>query len=79
MGPQAADRRSRIRVVADIYRTFGPHLKPYWAWFAVGYAALAASVLTKAVAPFPLKWILDYVLLGKELPEGQVGSEVRSV
>jgi ATP-binding cassette subfamily B protein len=79
MGPQAADRRSRIRVVADIYRTFGPHLKPYWAWFAVGYAALAASVFTKAVAPFPLKWILDYVLLGKELPEGQVGSWVRSV
>jgi ATP-binding cassette subfamily B protein/subfamily B ATP-binding cassette protein MsbA len=79
MASEAAERRSRIRVLADLYRTFGPHLKPYWAWFAVGYAALGLSVLTKAAAPFPLKWILDYVLLGKPLPETRLGSWVNSV
>ena len=78
MAPEAAERRSRTRVLAELYRTFGPHLKPYWAWFAVGYAALGVSVLTKAAAPFPLKWILDYVLLGKPLPEGRLGSWVSS-
>src|SRR5262245_19024600 len=68
----AAPPRSRTRVMLDLYRTFGPHLRPYWAWFAVGYAAMGASVLTRALTPFPLKWILDHVLLSRPLPEGRM-------
>jgi len=68
---EVTDRRSRARVLLDLYRTFGPSLRPYWAWFAAGYAALGAAVLAKTLTPYPLKWILDYVLLGKPLPEGR--------
>jgi ABC-type multidrug transport system fused ATPase/permease subunit len=70
MNAEPVDRRSLPRVLWDLYRTFGPHLRPYWRTFAVGYAAMGASVLTKTLTPFPLKWILDYVLMGKPLPEG---------
>jgi ATP-binding cassette subfamily B protein/subfamily B ATP-binding cassette protein MsbA len=72
MTPEAVAARSRTRVMWDLYRTFGPHLVPYWRWFAVGYAAMGASVLTRVLTPFPLKWILDHVLLGKPLPEGRL-------
>jgi ABC-type multidrug transport system fused ATPase/permease subunit len=70
MQAEPVDRRSLPRVLWDLYRIFGPHLRPYWRSFAVGYAAMGAAVLTKTLTPFPLKWILDYVLLGKPLPEG---------
>ena len=70
MQAEPVDRRSLPRVLWTLYRTFGPHLRPYWRMFAVGYAAMGAAVLTKTLTPFPLKWILDYVLLGKPLPEG---------
>jgi ATP-binding cassette subfamily B protein/subfamily B ATP-binding cassette protein MsbA len=62
--------RSRVRALWGIYRTFGPFLRPYWHWFAFGYLAMATAILAKVAAPFPLKWILDYVLLAKPLPEG---------
>jgi ATP-binding cassette subfamily B protein len=76
----AAPRHSRV--VLELYRTFGPHLRPYWRWFAVGYTAMAGAVFLKTLAPFPLKWILDHVLLEKPLPQeaparwlGALGSE----
>jgi ABC-type multidrug transport system fused ATPase/permease subunit len=69
-------RRSRVRAIAALYRTFGPFLKPYWSWFLLGYLAMAAGIFMKSVAPFPLKWILDYVLLDKPLPEGWLGAQL---
>ena len=78
MHPAAAPPRSRSRVLIDLFRTFGPHLRPYWRWFAVGYTAMGASVLTRTLTPFPLKWILDHVLLGKPLPEGRVSRALGS-
>jgi ABC-type multidrug transport system fused ATPase/permease subunit len=79
MTPEAVAARSRTRVMWDLYRTFGPHLRPYGRWFALGYAAMGASVLTKALTPFPLKWILDHVLLGKPLPAGGVSGWLASL
>ncbi|MEN8158593.1 MAG: ABC transporter ATP-binding protein [Myxococcota bacterium] len=80
----AAPRRSRV--LWELYRTFGPHLRPYWRWFAVGYTAMAGAVLFKTLSPFPLKWILDYVLLEKPLPDdgvagwlGALGSEPQTL
>jgi len=77
--PSEAPARSRTRVMFDLYRTFGPHLRPYWRWFAAGYAAMGASVLTRTLTPFPLKWILDHVLLGKPLPEAGVSGWLASL
>jgi ABC-type multidrug transport system fused ATPase/permease subunit len=66
-------------MIWDLYRTFGPYLRPYASWFAAGYLAMAAGILARTAAPFPLKWILDYVLLEKPLPEGWVGAQLASV
>jgi ABC-type multidrug transport system fused ATPase/permease subunit len=79
MNAEAVAARGRTRVMLDLYRTFGPHLLPYWRWFAVGYAAMALSVLTRTLTPFPLKWILDHVLLGQALPEGRASGWLASV
>ena len=77
MQAEPVDRRSLPRVLWGLYRIFGPHLRPYWRSFAVGYGAMGAAVLTKTVTPYPLKWILDYVLLGKALPEGAAAEALR--
>jgi ABC-type multidrug transport system fused ATPase/permease subunit len=71
-----AAQRSRVRALWGMYRTFGPYLRPYLGWFLLGYLAMAASILAKVAMPFPLKWILDYVLLGKPLPEGWIGAQL---
>ena len=55
--------------LVKVYRAFGPHLRPYAKWFAFAYAGLAATVLIKLVQPWPLKLILDYILLNKPMPE----------
>jgi ATP-binding cassette, subfamily B, bacterial len=49
-----------------IYRTFGPFLKPYRGRGALAYAALAASVGMTLLKPWPLKLILDSVILEKK-------------
>ncbi len=75
----AAAPQSRSRVLLELYRTFGPHLRPYWRWFAVGYSAMGAAILARTLTPFPLKWILDHVLLEEPLPEGRVSGWVGAV
>jgi ABC-type multidrug transport system fused ATPase/permease subunit len=51
-----------------VYRIFGRHLKTYWKWFLLAYCALFASVAMTLLRPWPLKLILDHVLLDKQLP-----------
>jgi ABC-type multidrug transport system fused ATPase/permease subunit len=72
-------RPGRVRALWGMYRTFGPFLRPYLGWFLFGYLAMAASILAKVAAPFPLKWILDYVLLAKSLPQGGIAGEVSRI
>lgn len=62
-----------IRKLFRIYRTFGPHLMSYTKWFAIGYTGLAAMVLFKLVQPWPLKFILDNILLAKPMPSFLAG------
>jgi ATP-binding cassette subfamily B protein len=69
-GSMLAEQRVRLGALARAYRTFGPHLLPYWRWVALAYAALLASVITNLVKPWPLKLVFDYVLLDKPLPAG---------
>jgi ABC-type multidrug transport system fused ATPase/permease subunit len=51
--------------IRTLYRVFGPYLGPYRWKIAAAYAALAASVLLALARPWPLKLILDSVILGK--------------
>lgn len=51
--------------IRTLYRVFGPYLGPYRRQIVLAYAALAASVGAAALRPWPLKFILDGVILRK--------------
>lgn len=55
----------RRRQIQQLYRAFGPFLKPYKWQIAGAYASLVATVLMTLLRPWPLKLILDGVLLEK--------------
>ena len=56
---------SGLNRIRAFYRVFGPYLKPYSTQIALAYAALAASIVMALARPWPLKLILDSVILGK--------------
>ncbi|MEN8185080.1 MAG: hypothetical protein ABFS46_21365, partial [Myxococcota bacterium] len=60
---------SALRTTRNVYRSFAPFLRPYARWVVAAYAGLLGSVLVKLLEPWPLKLILDYVLLGKPMPD----------
>ena len=55
--------------VCKTYRIFASHLRKYWKWFLFAYSGLVGSVIMDVVKPWPLKLILDYILLDKPMPE----------
>ena len=56
---------TRPQRIKTLYRVFGPYLKPYRGKIALAYVALGASILMTLAKPWPLKLVLDSVLLGK--------------
>ena len=52
-----------------IFETFGPLLKKYWKWLLIGYSSLLINVAIRLLAPWPLKLVFDYVLIGKDMPD----------
>lgn len=55
----------------DVYRVYGilvPHVRTYWKRYMLAYFALLASVLMNLLKPWPLKLILDHILLNKPMP-----------
>lgn len=54
--------------VLRVYRVLVPHLRTYWKWFVLAYLALFASVVMNLLKPWPLKLILDHILLDKPQP-----------
>src|SRR5687767_7961605 len=67
----------------QFYRAFGPFLKPYRWQIGGAYAALFATVAMTLLRPWPLKLVLDVVLLEKReltdvlpwLPSGVDGTD----
>ena len=53
----------------QIYRVFGPFLKPYWLRIVVAYGGLLGMVSMTVLQPWPLKFIFDYILLGQPMPD----------
>lgn len=57
--------KSSIGRVRVLYRVFGPYLRPYERRMMLAYCALFASVAMGLARPWPLKLVLDSVILGK--------------
>ena len=57
------------RTLMRVYKVFGNHYKAHWKQLAVAYFGLLLTVLLALLLPWPLKLILDYVILKNPLPE----------
>lgn len=51
--------------IRTLYKVFGPYLKPYRGRIVLAYLALGLSVAMTVLRPWPLKLILDSLLLNK--------------
>ena len=60
-------RGIELKSVYQVYRLLGPHSRSYLKWFLLAYSALFASVMMNLLKPWPLKLILDHILLSKPL------------
>jgi ATP-binding cassette subfamily B protein len=58
-----------FRTMVRMYKVFGPHYKKHWKQLAVAYTGLLLTTLVSLLSPWPLKLILDYVILENPLPE----------
>jgi ABC-type multidrug transport system fused ATPase/permease subunit len=56
------------KTLMRIYRVFGRHYKKYWKILTVGYLALFATIGVTLLTPWPLKLILDYIIIKEPLP-----------
>src|SRR5688572_3373372 len=56
---------TRLHRVRTLYSVFGPYLRPYASQILIAYVALAGSIVMALARPWPLKLILDSVILGK--------------
>lgn len=70
-----ADKEVRAsQRIRNLYRVFGPYVRPYTRRTVLAYIALALSVGAAALRPWPLKYLLDGVILKKSSLPGMVAS-----
>jgi ATP-binding cassette subfamily B protein len=72
-------KRSRLRAMVKLYRTFWPYLKPYWIWFLISYTSMAVTVFLTAAKAYPLKWILDVILYHRKVPKGRAWHYIQQI
>ncbi len=60
--------RVQVRNLLKIFRVFGRHYRKYWKILTVGYLALIATVGITLLTPWPLKLILDHIIIKEPLP-----------
>jgi ABC-type multidrug transport system fused ATPase/permease subunit len=51
-----------------LYKVFGRYYKKHWKMLATAYAGLMMTIVVALFTPWPLKLILDHVILEKPLP-----------
>lgn len=51
------------RSLLRIYKIFGQHYKKYWKILSVAYLALFAGIATEMLRPWPLKIVMDNLIL----------------
>lgn len=57
------------KTLLRVYKVFGNHLKRHWRQLTGAYLGLLATVVFGLLVPWPLKLILDHVVLNSPLPE----------
>jgi ATP-binding cassette subfamily B protein len=56
------------KILIKVYKLFFPHYKNHWKTIVIGFVALVASIGLGLLAPWPLKLIIDYVILNNPFP-----------
>ena len=64
-----ADLRFDWGSYGRIWRAFGRHLLPYWKRLVLALVGMVLAAVVDLARPWPLKLILDHVLLERPLPE----------
>ncbi len=64
------DDKFDLKVVWRVFRVFGRHYKPYIKTLIFAFSCLFGTVAVGAVSSWPLKLIIDQVILQEALPEG---------
>src|SRR5512143_346483 len=57
----------KLRDLDRVYRTFVPHLRKYRGRFVLAYLALFAAMLMNLLKPWPLKIVIDHIILEKAM------------
>ena len=68
MGKKKTKDRLRSKSLVRIYIVFGQHYKKYWQALILAYVSLLAFIAVEVLAPWPLKLIVDYLILDQPLP-----------
>lgn len=68
-GKPVDEQRISYRVILQAFRTFGRFYKKHWPLIGLAFTGLILSVLIALLLPWPLKLILDYVILKNPLPQ----------
>jgi ATP-binding cassette subfamily B protein/subfamily B ATP-binding cassette protein MsbA len=66
---KAAAEGLSFKELAKFYKVFGRHYRKYWKTLLAAYGCLGVSILTGLLVPWPVKLILDNLILQKPLPE----------
>ncbi len=66
---KAQAERLNYKTLFRLYRVFAPHYKDNVKLLALAYLSLLFSVLISLASPWPLKLIIDYVILNADLPK----------
>jgi len=64
-----AQEKVSYKTLIRIYKTFWRHYLKHWKLIAVAYSGLLLTILVSLLTPWPLKLILDNVILNNPLPE----------
>ena len=69
MGKKKEKEKFVSKSLARVYKVFGHHYKKYWKALILAYLSLLAYIGTQVLSPWPLKLILDCLILDKPLPD----------
>jgi len=61
--------RLDLKGLVKVYKVFGRHYQKYWEVLTVAYLSLFATIGVAVLTPWPLKLILDHLILKAPLPE----------
>ena len=68
MGREEDFARLRFSRLVEIYRVFGRHYRAHAGVLGLALLGMLLSIATGLLAPWPIAWIVDYILEAKALP-----------